>query len=51
MKRWLQDTRGATSIEYALIALGIFLAIVASVQLIGPALNTTFASVNTGLAR
>lgn len=48
MKRWFRDERGATSIEYALIAAFIFLAIVSSVSLLGPALNTIFSNVASG---
>jgi len=47
--RFARDEAGATAIEYALIAAGIFVAIVAAVRLIGPSLNTIFTSVNNGL--
>jgi pilus assembly protein Flp/PilA len=47
--RFLHDDSGATSIEYCLIACGIALAIIATVQGIGPTLNTKFAAVNTSL--
>ena len=47
--RFLADDNGATAIEYALIASGIALAIVAVVYSIGTTLNTTFTSVATGL--
>jgi len=47
--RFLKDDSAATAIEYALIAAGISLAIIAVVQGIGPKLNTTFASVSTQL--
>jgi pilus assembly protein Flp/PilA len=47
--RFLRDESGATAIEYCLIASGIALAIVVTVQGIGPQLNTKFASVNTSL--
>jgi pilus assembly protein Flp/PilA len=43
--RFLRDENGATAIEYALIAAGISIAIVAAVTTIGTALNTTFGSV------
>ena len=49
MSRFLSDQSGATAIEYCLIASGIALAIVVTVQGIGPQLNTKFASINTSL--
>ncbi|HEY3794991.1 MAG TPA: Flp family type IVb pilin [Bradyrhizobium sp.] len=47
--RFLSDQSGATAIEYCLIACGIAFAIIASVQAIGPTLNTKFTSINTSL--
>jgi pilus assembly protein Flp/PilA len=47
--RFLNDQSGATAIEYCLIACGIAFAIIASVQAIGPTLNTKFTSINTSL--
>ena len=47
--RFLRDRSGATAIEYCLIASGIALAIVVTVQGIGPQLNTKFSAVNTSL--
>jgi pilus assembly protein Flp/PilA len=47
--RFLRDESGATAIEYCLIASGIALAIVVTVQGIGPQLNTKFGSINTSL--
>ena len=47
--RFLRDKSGATAIEYCLIASGIALAIVVTVQGIGPQLNTKFTAVNTSL--
>jgi pilus assembly protein Flp/PilA len=53
MKHWLEkfckDERGATAIEYGLIAAGISVAIIAVVQGVGTGLNTTFTSVQTAL--
>jgi pilus assembly protein Flp/PilA len=46
--RFLKDETGATAIEYAIIAGGISIVIVAAVQSIGTALNTNFASVAAG---
>jgi pilus assembly protein Flp/PilA len=44
-----QDETGATAIEYGLIAAGIAVAIIATVQALGTSLNTTFTSVQTAL--
>lgn len=46
---FLKNESGATAIEYALIASGIALAIIAVVNGIGPKLNTKFASISTQL--
>jgi pilus assembly protein Flp/PilA len=46
--RFLRDQRGATAIEYALIASLIFLAIVASVIPVGTALSGVFGDVAAG---
>jgi pilus assembly protein Flp/PilA len=47
--RFLKDDRGATAIEYGLIAAGISVAIIATVQALGTNLNTTFSSVSSAL--
>ncbi len=47
--RFMKDDSGATAIEYGLIAAGISVAIIAVVQGLGTALNTTFTSVSTAL--
>jgi len=47
--RFLADDAGATAIEYGLIAAGIAVAIIATVQALGTNLNTTFSSVSTAL--
>jgi pilus assembly protein Flp/PilA len=47
--RFLSDQSGATAIEYCLIACGIALAIIGTVQSIGPTLNTKFTSINSSL--
>lgn len=44
-----KDQSGATAIEYALIAAGISIVIVAAVNAIGTSLNGTFTSVSTQL--
>jgi pilus assembly protein Flp/PilA len=47
--RFVRDESGATAIEYGLIAAGIAVAIIAAVNAVGTALNTTFTSVKTNL--
>ena len=47
--RLAADERGATAIEYALIACGISLAIIAAVQGLGTTLNGRYAAVNSSL--
>ena len=47
--RFVADDSGATAIEYGLIAAGIAVAIIATVQAVGTSLNTTFSSVSTAL--
>ena len=49
LKSFLEDQTAATAIEYALIAAGISIVIVAAVNGIGTKLNTTFSSVSTQL--
>jgi pilus assembly protein Flp/PilA len=47
--RFIADDAGATAIEYGLIAAGIAVAIIATVQALGTNLNSTFSSVSTAL--
>ena len=47
--RFVKDESGATAIEYALIAAGIALAIIAAVNTLGSTLNTKFGAINTSL--
>jgi pilus assembly protein Flp/PilA len=49
LKRFVRDERGATAIEYGLIAAGISVAIITVVAGLGSKLNTTFTSVATAL--
>ena len=49
IQRFLAEETGATSIEYALIAAGISIVIVASVNAIGTQLTSVFTSVSTQL--
>ena len=48
-RAFLADESGATAIEYALLAAGISLAIIAVVNGLGTKLNTKFTSINTSL--
>jgi pilus assembly protein Flp/PilA len=47
--RFVNDPRGATAIEYALIAAGISIVIVVAVNSIGTSLNSTFSSISSQL--
>ena len=49
MKRFVKDESGATAIEYGLIAAGISVAIIATVNTLGGQLKNTFSSVSTQL--
>jgi pilus assembly protein Flp/PilA len=53
LKLWLaqfwSNEEGATAIEYGLIAAGIALAIIATVNLLGGTLNSNFTSINSSL--
>jgi pilus assembly protein Flp/PilA len=49
ISRFAKDESGATAIEYALIACGISLAIIAAVQGLGTTLNGRYAAVNASL--
>ena len=46
---FLRDDSGATAIEYGLIAAGISVVIIATVNTIGSTLNTNFTSISTQL--
>ena len=47
--RFVKDESGATAIEYGLIAAGISVAIIVTVQGLGTNLNNTFTSEKTAL--
>ncbi len=47
--QFVRDERGATAIEYGLIAAGISVAIIVAVASVGSGLNATFTSVQTAL--
>ena len=49
IRKLIKDKKGATAIEYGLIAAGISVAIITVVQNVGTALNTTLGNVQTGL--
>jgi pilus assembly protein Flp/PilA len=49
ISRFLRDEAGATAIEYGLIAAGISVAIIATVQGLGTKLTSTFDSVKAAL--
>jgi pilus assembly protein Flp/PilA len=46
---FLKNENGATAIEYGLIAAGISIAIIVTVNALGTQLSTTFSSVSTQL--
>jgi len=48
-KNFLADESGATAIEYGLIAAGIALAIITTINGLGTKLNTKFNSINSSL--
>jgi pilus assembly protein Flp/PilA len=49
LKSFLRDESGATAIEYGLIAAGISVAIIVTVQTLGTKLNTTFDNISSKL--
>jgi len=49
LKNFFNDEAGATAIEYAIIAGGLSIAIVAAVNGVGTALNTKFVDVSTAI--
>ena len=49
VRRFVASQRGATAIEYALIATGIAMALVAIVASLGTKVNTMWSSVATAL--
>jgi pilus assembly protein Flp/PilA len=49
LKQFSNDEAGATAIEYALIAMGIAIVIVAGVNGVGTAVSAKFATVSTSL--
>lgn len=49
LRSFRNDEAGVTAIEYGLIAAGIAVAIIATVEALGTALNATFTSVSSAL--
>jgi len=49
LRKFLKDDSGATAIEYGLIAAGIAVVIIATVNGIGTKLNASFGSISTAL--
>jgi len=49
LKSFLRDESGATAIEYGLIAAGISVAIIVTVQTLGTKLNDTFGNISSKL--
>ena len=49
VRKFLKNKSGATAIEYGLIAAGISVEIITTVQGLGTKLNSTFTSVNNAL--
>jgi pilus assembly protein Flp/PilA len=50
MKKFLSDDRGATALEYGLIASLVAVAIIAGVRTLGKNLNNTFNTVSSAIA-
>ncbi|GLK79558.1 Flp family type IVb pilin [Methylopila turkensis] len=51
LKRFAKDESGATAIEYGLIAVGIAVAIIVTVQTVGTNLSGAFTKVATNLTK
>lgn len=49
VRAFVKDESGATAIEYALIASGIAVAIIAAVNSLGTKISTKFTSISTAL--
>ncbi len=49
LARFAKDESGATAIEYGLIAAGIGVAVIATVQALGTNLDTTFTEIKDNL--
>jgi pilus assembly protein Flp/PilA len=51
VRKMIKDTKGATAIEYGLIAALIAVAAITTMTSLGGQLNTTFSKVNTNLTK
>jgi pilus assembly protein Flp/PilA len=51
VQRFARDESGATAIEYGLIAAGISVAIIVTVQTLGTNLTATFTTVSNAIAQ
>jgi pilus assembly protein Flp/PilA len=51
LSKFVKDESGATAIEYALIAAGIGIAIIAAVNALGTAIGVKFNFISTELAK
>lgn len=49
MRAFIADTRGATAIEYGLIAAGIAAVVITAVYALGSKVNTKFTGINTAM--
>ena len=49
LARFVDDERGATAIEYCLIAAGLSIVIVTAVNGVGSALNTKFTDISSSI--
>lgn len=49
LKKFLKDTRGASAVEYGLIAAVLSLAIVAGVSLVMTAIQTEYTDINSDM--
>jgi pilus assembly protein Flp/PilA len=49
VRRFVKDQSGATSIEYAMLAVGVAIAIIVAVSNLGSAVNDNYSSVESAL--
>jgi len=50
MRKFIRDQKGATAIEYGLIAALIAVAAIVAMQGVGTSLNSTFSNVSTSMS-
>ena len=51
IRRFLKNRKGATAIEYGLIAAGMAVVVIVAINVLGDSLNTTFTSIGAGLEK